>query len=233
EMKNDVDITFIGSSSFDQEMKEADSELASMLDDEVMSISGNEDEKDDSDKELSIADEIEADKPLLHLRGDVQALIAKAIWEKKNIPQRTIPHVQSHSALQRFKAIQTTKSPRPLYKEFNSLNKLESHRFVTLEKKLRKSILCQASDEADQLHRTDPSLIYKVPRDILVVNAKHLQTKLDRTSNDIHELVELVTQLVRTIDSVAPPTNVATKGEKESQAKYDPAIEVPTSAQGE
>ncbi|GJV15598.1 retrovirus-related pol polyprotein from transposon TNT 1-94 [Tanacetum coccineum] len=74
----------------------------------------------------------------------------------------------------------------------------------------------------------------KVPRDILVVKAQHLQTKLERTSADLHELVELVRQLVRIVDSLAPLVNAATEGEKMSQeqsdmsqAHYDPAIEVP------
>ncbi|GJT81241.1 hypothetical protein Tco_1055583 [Tanacetum coccineum] len=291
-MKNDVDITFIGSSSFDQEMKEADSELESMPDDEVMSISGNEDEKDDSDKELSVADEIEADKVIDTLnsiankkgidttifaasdptvssmstsssvpitsQGGCSSTNCKSYMGEKEHPSKNdssclitwlslpdkfankmdslVPRMLVDAFEERMHELlfDTLKNilPQLLNDSFNSLNKLESQRFVTLEKKLRKSILCQASDEADQLHRTDPSLIYKVPRDILVVNAKHLQTKLDRTSNDIHELVELVTQLVRTIDSVAPPSNDDTKGEKESQAHPDPAMEVPTSTQG-
>nr|GEZ22827.1 hypothetical protein [Tanacetum cinerariifolium] len=56
---------------------------------------------------------------------------------------------------------------------------------------------------------------------------------MEKTTSDIHELVELVPQLVRIVDSVAPPLNAATKGEKESQAQSDPAIEIPTIAQGE
>ncbi|GJT01453.1 hypothetical protein Tco_0822622 [Tanacetum coccineum] len=43
EMNVDADITFIGSSSIDQDMEEADSKLESMPDDKVMSISRNED----------------------------------------------------------------------------------------------------------------------------------------------------------------------------------------------
>ncbi|GKG11367.1 hypothetical protein Tco_0342767 [Tanacetum coccineum] len=99
-------------------MEEADSDLESMFDDEVMSISGNEDEEADSDRELSVADEIGDDKVIdtlvritntegthttifvafdpkvpsmyasssspITFQEDVQAMIAKAIWEKKN-----------------------------------------------------------------------------------------------------------------------------------------------------
>ncbi|GJU79105.1 hypothetical protein Tco_1276175 [Tanacetum coccineum] len=342
EMKDDADITFMGSSSFDQEMEEANFDLESMLDDEIMSVSGNEavllctcfsanfidclylgtritkphcqflfTEKANLDGELSMADEIEVSSVYASSLspttspGEVQALIAKVVWEKKNIPQRTIPHVQALGALQRYKAIQIKKALRSdplghfprriyflithvhnlglslpdkfadkmdssvprmvanaihermpelisdtlknillqllndlviklmlkfdkrvkktlkaevpevflkhMYKEFNALNKLESQRFVTLI-----------------LHSS-----VKAPRDILVVNAKHLQTKVDRTSNDLQELVELVTQLMHIIDSVAPPTNATIEGEKESQTQPDPTIEVLTSAQRE
>ncbi|GJU91671.1 hypothetical protein Tco_1304094 [Tanacetum coccineum] len=72
----------------------------------------------------------------------------------------------------------------------------------------------------------------KMPKDILVFNAKTLQTKVERTSNDLHELVEQVTQLVRIVDLVAPLANAATEGEKESQAQPNPAMEVPASAKG-
>ncbi|GJS09607.1 hypothetical protein Tco_0366403 [Tanacetum coccineum] len=58
----------------------------------------------------------------------------------------------------------------------------------------------------------------KVPKDILVINDKHLQTKVERTSTDLHELVGLGFQLVRIMDSVAPSANASTDGEKDSRA---------------
>nr|GEW73288.1 hypothetical protein [Tanacetum cinerariifolium] len=59
-MNVDADITFIRSSSFDQEMKEANFDIESMPDDEIMYVLGKEDDDDDFE-ELSIADEIVAD----------------------------------------------------------------------------------------------------------------------------------------------------------------------------
>nr|GEU52155.1 hypothetical protein [Tanacetum cinerariifolium] len=38
--------------------------------------------------------------------------------------------------------------------------------------------------------------IVKVPMDIMVVNAQHLQTKVEKTSRDLHELVELTRDIV-------------------------------------
>nr|GEV30396.1 hypothetical protein [Tanacetum cinerariifolium] len=117
---NEAKITFSGSSPFDQEMKEAYSDIESMHDDEIMSTSRGYNDEVDSDQELSIVD----------------------------------------------------------------------------TKILHSSV--------------------KVPRDILAVNAKHLHTKVDRTLVDLHELLGLVSQLVRIVDSVAPPANAATEREKES-----------------
>nr|GEU74684.1 retrovirus-related Pol polyprotein from transposon TNT 1-94 [Tanacetum cinerariifolium] len=78
------------------------------------------------------------------------------------------------------------------------------------------------NDEVDsdqELSIVDTKILHssvKVPRDILVVNANHLHTKVDRTLVDLHELLGLVSQLVRIVDSVAPPANAATEREKES-----------------
>ncbi|GJS02844.1 hypothetical protein Tco_0319352 [Tanacetum coccineum] len=63
----------------------------------------------------------------------------------------------------------------------------------------------------EQIHHS----FVKVPKDILVVNAKHLQTKVDRTSADLHELVELVSQLVKLMDTSTPFTNATVEGEKD------------------
>nr|GEX07235.1 hypothetical protein [Tanacetum cinerariifolium] len=115
-------------------------------------------------------------------------------------------------------------------------------RFVTLKKKLRKSIhktvqklvtrnvhnkigelnglLRQYAKHQMQLIMYIEQILHssvKVHRDILVVNAKNLQTKVDKTLANLHKMVELVTQLVRIVDSVAPPVNAATEGEKKSQ----------------
>ncbi|GJW45073.1 hypothetical protein Tco_0073872 [Tanacetum coccineum] len=69
---------------------------------------------------------------------------------------------------------------KPMYKEFNALNKLETQ------------------------------------RDILVVNAKNLQTKVDRTLDDLYKLVRLVPRIMNLMDTSTPSTNATTKGEKET-----------------
>ncbi|GJV32775.1 hypothetical protein Tco_1393175 [Tanacetum coccineum] len=58
-MHDTSDITLIGSSHVDQEMEEADSDLESMYNDKIISVSGNDDDDDDFE-ELSKADEIAA-----------------------------------------------------------------------------------------------------------------------------------------------------------------------------
>nr|GEV64525.1 hypothetical protein [Tanacetum cinerariifolium] len=112
----------MGSCYFDQEMEEADFDLKSTLDDEIMSVLGSEAEEVDSDRELSVANKIGADKVIDTLvsignkegtdltifatfdptvsslyasssalttsQGDVQALIAKVVWEKKEQPSK-------------------------------------------------------------------------------------------------------------------------------------------------
>ncbi|GJZ05368.1 hypothetical protein Tco_0538643 [Tanacetum coccineum] len=156
---------------------EADSDLELMPDDEIMSISRDDNEEANSDQELSTTDD----------------LIAKAVWEKKNIPRvkilniqalktdfltaqvhnvsknlptqltnkfdssdSTIPRIALTNAvretLPRFYRIirnyikdeipkvLRTSILKPMYKEFNALNKLETQRFAVQEKKLQKSI---------------------------------------------------------------------------------------------
>ncbi|GKA91765.1 hypothetical protein Tco_0813690 [Tanacetum coccineum] len=58
---DDAEITFMGATALDQVMKEANSDLESMPDDEIMSISMDDDEEADSDRELYVADELVAD----------------------------------------------------------------------------------------------------------------------------------------------------------------------------
>ncbi|GJS05953.1 hypothetical protein Tco_0362749 [Tanacetum coccineum] len=235
EMNVDADNTFIGSSSFDQDLEDADSDLESMPNDEILSISGNEDEDDDSE-ELCTADEIAANNVINKLIniakiGEAHTPVSAAS-SLPNIPRVKIPNFQTLGVMRRFKDIQITKAPdaiaqqlpdlltatikntlpqaltnavrdtlprfkkhikktikkkmsevilKPLYKEFNALNKLESRRFVILQKNLSKSI------------------------------RKTISKSVEWTSANLHELVELVCQLVRIVYLVAPPVNAAMK----------------------
>ncbi|GJX47000.1 hypothetical protein Tco_0272190 [Tanacetum coccineum] len=109
----DVEINFIGSSTCDQKKEEADSDLKSMHNNKIMSIFGDDNEEANSDHELSTADEKSIPYSVsLSSPVDIQALIAKAVQEKKNIPTVKIPNVQTLGAMRRLKKIQITKAPR-------------------------------------------------------------------------------------------------------------------------
>ncbi|GKD39559.1 hypothetical protein Tco_1259766 [Tanacetum coccineum] len=56
QMDTDVEITFMGATVLDQVMEEVESDLEFMPNDEIMSISGDDDDLADSDKEISAAD---------------------------------------------------------------------------------------------------------------------------------------------------------------------------------
>ncbi|GJT00847.1 hypothetical protein Tco_0822016 [Tanacetum coccineum] len=101
---------------------------------------------------------------------------------------------------------------KPMYKEFNALNKLKTQRFVILDKSLRKSV-CKTVSKSVYKNMLHSSV--KVPKDILVFNAKHLQTKVDMTSADLHELVRLVSRVANLMDTITPSANVATEGEND------------------
>ncbi|GKA57421.1 hypothetical protein Tco_0756609 [Tanacetum coccineum] len=101
---------------------------------------------------------------------------------------------------------------KPMNREFKALNKLESQSDIN-------RLLRQCVKHQMQLIKYIEQIIHssiKVPRDILVVNAKHLQTKVDKTFVDLHELVDLVSQLMKII-SMVPFTKATVEGEKESQ----------------
>nr|GEY90013.1 serine/threonine-protein kinase ATM isoform X1 [Tanacetum cinerariifolium] len=65
------------------------------------------------------------------------------------------------------------------------------------------------------------------------IDGSKLQTKVEKNAADIHELVELIRELVRLLDPVPAYTKVATEGKKESLTQSDSALEVLAPAQGE
>ncbi|GJS50163.1 hypothetical protein Tco_0600284 [Tanacetum coccineum] len=245
----DAEITLIGSSTFDQEIEEAESDVDSMPGDEILSISREDNDEDESEKELSVVDEVVADNIIDELiteankrdtnvsaastnevlsefvpqstftssLADVQALIAKALEiqitkalgsdpfshltrrvdflaaqvhnltktfpdqfdDKMNSATRSVSRIIFDALAQQFpdllsatiknslpqaltKAVRETLPGfnrriknsindemievlktsvlKPMYKEFNALNKLETHRFIILKNMLRKSI---------------------------------------------------------------------------------------------
>ncbi|GKB45420.1 hypothetical protein Tco_0896173 [Tanacetum coccineum] len=93
--------------------KDAESDLESRFDDEIMLISGDEDELANSDKELSAADEIEATNVFDEILTEINTkdtttlvFIAPSTRKKKNIPHEKPANVQALATMQRFKKIQ-------------------------------------------------------------------------------------------------------------------------------
>ncbi|GJY57120.1 hypothetical protein Tco_0456235 [Tanacetum coccineum] len=217
----------------DQEMTKADSNLESMLDDEIESISGFEAEDDEDDHYknkvgLSQADEAavnnvidelvdmanskdakinaSADKPA---ESDplVPRMVADALEERlhvllSNTLKNILPNLLKDSikkALPKFgkRVKKTLKAEvddlniKPIHKEFNALNILESRRNVkkqigTANELLRwnaKNQLMLIKYLEDMVHSS-----VRIPRDIMVVNVKQLQTKVEKNAADILEL---------------------------------------------
>ncbi|GKC57228.1 hypothetical protein Tco_1084826 [Tanacetum coccineum] len=150
---------------------------------------------------------------------------------------------------------------KPLHTESNALNTLESRRFITLQKQLTKAIHSTVGKSVQRnvkkqistvnellrwnaknqimlikyLEEMVHSLI-RIPRDIMVVNAKQLQSKVEKNATDILELVNLIRELVSMIDPIPASPKAATEGENvSSQPKSDQVKEnKPTAeAQGE
>ncbi|GKA21605.1 hypothetical protein Tco_0701594 [Tanacetum coccineum] len=96
---DDAEIAFSRYSSFDQGMEEANSNLESMPDVEITSIFEGDNYESGSDQELSATNAKSA--ATTSSPADIQALIAKVVWEKKNIPRVKIPNIQTLGAMRR------------------------------------------------------------------------------------------------------------------------------------
>ncbi|GJS98400.1 hypothetical protein Tco_0819570 [Tanacetum coccineum] len=279
-----------GSLLADKELTKADSDLESMPDDEIESVSGfevdtNDDEKNCNEhkEELSKTDEAivdnmidelvdmayskdaSADKPaqsdpLGHLHAEISSLSVKvenlesSLSHLKNIlPQiimdsvkKTLPKFDKR-VKKSLKAQVSDIVLKPLYKEFNALNKMESTRFVTLQKHLNKAIRTKVGKSVQrnvrkeirtmnellrckvkhqmQLIKYLEQMVHshvKVARDIMVVNAQQLEKKIEKNTVDILELVNLIQELISMIDPVPASPKAVTEGDKVStQPKSD------------
>nr|GEU39379.1 hypothetical protein [Tanacetum cinerariifolium] len=98
---DDAEITFIGSSTYDQEMEEVDFNRELMPDDEIISISGDDNEEADSDQDLNYADEKVVDTTF-------DELLNEANTKDKFFFATTTN--ETLGAMQRFKEIQITKA---------------------------------------------------------------------------------------------------------------------------
>ncbi|GKA37374.1 hypothetical protein Tco_0723939 [Tanacetum coccineum] len=95
---------------------------------------------------------------------------------------------------------------KPMHKEFNALNTLESRRWNAKHHMQLISYLEQ------MVHST-----VSVPRDITVINAKQLQTKVKKNATDIFELVELTREIVRLMDLAPASARAAAKGRERGE----------------
>nr|GEY09255.1 hypothetical protein [Tanacetum cinerariifolium] len=234
EMNDAFEIILIGSSKAFDESESANSDLESIHEDELVSVSGNDEVDDNNAEELSTADEASTDD------------VIKNFVNMNILPQLLKDSVKK--ALPKFdKRVKKTLIVevlnivlKPLNREFNALNEMESQRFVILQRKLGKAIRKTVGKSVQRnvkkhigvvndmprwnakhqmqliqyLEKMLHSTVY-IPRDILFVNAKQLQIKVEKNAVDIHKLVKLVCEIVLLMDLVPTSTKAATKGEKE------------------
>nr|GEW32896.1 putative reverse transcriptase domain-containing protein [Tanacetum cinerariifolium] len=219
----------------------------------VMSISGNEDEEEDSDMKLSIANEIDADKvidtlvSIANKEGGVQPLIVKAVWEKitslterflmfrhlvlykdnfadkmdssvprmvddafeermpklpadtlKNILPRLLNDLVKKLMLKFYKIVKKNLKPevhevvpRPLYKEFNALNKLESpHANAATDEEKKSQAQLGRVMEVPALAQEEQQFSYTFTSQMssaLVVHSSYTEPPTKSLSHAIHE----------------------------------------------
>ncbi|GJU60741.1 hypothetical protein Tco_1238507 [Tanacetum coccineum] len=94
---------------------------------------------------------------------------------------------------------------KPMYKEFNALNKLESSRFDSLETRIHQTI---RKHVRVKMSKIDEPL-------------RQLETKVDKPSAGITQLVGLLSRIVKLLDKSAPQVRATVEGKKDSRAQLD------------
>nr|GEV05998.1 hypothetical protein [Tanacetum cinerariifolium] len=97
---------------------------------------------------------------------------------------------------------------KPLNRIFNALNKMKSQRFVHLQKELSKAIHSKVGRSV-QMNVKKEIRAVKVPRDIMVINAKELETKIVKNASDILQLVDLSRELEEQVVNDSTKTKMA------------------------
>ncbi|GKB47614.1 hypothetical protein Tco_0898367, partial [Tanacetum coccineum] len=249
-MEDDLMVTHTGIISLgfydlDQIMQDDESDLESMPYDEIISISGDDDEVEDSDKEISPADEVDANKvideilteiniedltqiifaaPITKVSSvsdsksthmfqmvDVQELAAGALWKRRtflvknkqipfgHLPRRMdflVAHVHNLGKYVPDKFADKIDSvvPRMIIKALEERMpqnvRVKMGEVIGLFRRTAKHQMQLISYLEQVLHPT-----VKVPDDILVVNAKNLTSKVNKTLADMNELVEHTEEL--------------------------------------
>nr|GEU87597.1 NADPH--cytochrome P450 reductase [Tanacetum cinerariifolium] len=212
-------------------MTEADSDLESMHDDEIESISGFEANDNDEDvnsknkAELSKTDKAYADHMIDELVDIANSQDAKPNASAEKSPESDpIGHLQKDfsSLVDKGRILElladSLKSILPdLLKDSikKALPKFDKRVKKTIRAEVPERILKPSNREFNALNTIESR---RVPRDIMVINAKQLYTKIEKKASDILELVDLIRELEEQVvnDSTNTKKPAPAKGEQES-----------------
>nr|GEU63188.1 hypothetical protein [Tanacetum cinerariifolium] len=229
--------------TIDLEMQEVDSDLESMPDDEILSVFRFEEAYDDdfkNAKDLSVSNEVGANNvvdelvdmantqyvnlniyvaketnsdPHGHLQADITSLTVKVNHLDSSLSQQVANKIDD--SVPRMLLKDSIKKAMPKFdKRIKKTIKAKvDDRFL---KPIVNDLLRQLAKHMMQLIMYIEKIIHssnQVPMDIMVINAKNMQTNVEKNAADIDELVELVRELMRIIDLVPVPANADTKGD--------------------
>nr|GEX33582.1 hypothetical protein [Tanacetum cinerariifolium] len=188
--------------------------------DEIMSISGDDDNEANSDKEISMADENEDDKIIDEVLTKVKTEVSTS-----NATVEPITEVPTISTIKPTHTSPMADIQKLVAKVYN-LGKFMLDKFVDSMDSDLPRLIADALEErlhellSDTLKTQSPQLLIevKVPNDFLVVNAKNLVAKVNQTSTDINEMVGMVSRAVQLMETSPPPISVVAEGEKDTKS---------------
>ncbi|GJZ49574.1 hypothetical protein Tco_0603764 [Tanacetum coccineum] len=216
-------------------MKEANSDLESLPDDEIMSISRDDDEEADSDRELYVADELVADNVIDEILTEINKEVTTKIVfaasntkEKKNIPRVKPPYVQAFGAMRSY-------VPRLV---FDALEQQLSDLLTTILKNNLPRIFTKSIRET--LRRFNRRIGYVIKDEMHDVLKKSVLKPMYKELNALNKMESSRFSILekRLIDTSAPYANVIVEGDNDFQSQPDNITddtqipEVPAPAQG-
>ncbi|GKA27944.1 hypothetical protein Tco_0714112 [Tanacetum coccineum] len=138
--------------------------------------------------------------PLGHLQADITSLTSKVNSLKSSMSQHVadkidalVPQMVADVFEERIPDLLADTLKNILHELLQDSIKKALSKFVILQKKLGKAI---RTTMGKSVKRNVKKQIGEIPRDILVFNAKQLVTKVEKNAADIHELVELVPEVL-------------------------------------
>ncbi|GJU42780.1 hypothetical protein Tco_1195737, partial [Tanacetum coccineum] len=115
---------------------------------------------------------------------------------------------------------------KPLNREFSALNKMESSRFVGLQKKLTKAIKTKVGKSVQRSVRKEIKVVHEL--------LQYCIMQIDKGDVNIRKLVDQIRDLVVLIDTTSTSSKVAPEGQNMStHENKDEEIIVHATAQGE